>query len=110
MPSYPGDLEQMVLLSVLQLGEEAHAVRVLEELDARAGRRVSRGTIYKTMERLEAKGLVAWEVEEAETGRGGNPRRRFEVTPEGVRTLQASRDALFRLWDGLDHVLGEPNG
>jgi DNA-binding PadR family transcriptional regulator len=109
MGSYLGEFEQLVLLSILQLGDEASALSVLQELDHRAGRRVSRGALYKTLERLEAKGLIAWELEDATPGRGGHPRRFFAVTPEGVSALQQTRDTLFRLWEGLDGVLGEPN-
>jgi PadR family transcriptional regulator, regulatory protein PadR len=108
-PTYPGEFEQMVLLSILQLEGEAYALAVLRELDASTGRRVSRGALYKTLERLEEKGFVEWEVEDATPGRGGHPRRRFKVTPEGVFALQTSRDALHRLWHGLEDVLGRPN-
>lgn len=108
-PIYPGEFEQMVLLSILQLEGHAYALSVLRQLDKSAGRRVSRGALYKTLERLEDKGFVAWEVEEATPGRGGHPRRRFNVTPEGVSALRASRDALYRLWHGLEDVLGRPS-
>ncbi len=57
---------------------------------------------------MEAKGLVCWQVEEATPERGGHPRRLFTVTPQGVEVLRTSRDALFRLWDGLDPILGRP--
>lgn len=107
-PTYPGEFEQMVLLAILRLEGEAFALSVLRELDDQAGRRVSRGALYKTLERLDEKGLVEWEVEETVPGRGGHPRRRFTVTTEGVRALQTSRDALHRLWHGLEGVLGEP--
>jgi len=106
--NYPGEFEQMVLLAVLRLGAGAYALAVLRELDQQAGRRVSRGALYKTLDRMEAKGMVRWQVEEATPDRGGHPRRLFSVTPQGVALLQASRDALFRLWDGLDGVLGKP--
>ena len=69
---------------------------------------MSRGALYKTLDRMEAKGWVEWQQEAATPGRGGHPRRLFQVTPEGVAVLSASRDALLRLWDGLDPVLGEP--
>lgn len=108
-PNYPGEFEQMVLLAILRLEDDAFALPVLRELDKQAGRRVSRGALYKTLERLDEKGLVEWEVEEATPGRGGHPRRRFSVTPTGVRALQTSRDTLHRLWQGLESVLGEPN-
>lgn len=107
MSSFPGDLEQMVMLAVLQCDDTAYALDVLAELESRAGRRIARGTLYKTLDRLEAKGLVAWVLEAAGPERGGLPRRRFSVTPAGIRQLRRSRNALVRMWEGLGAVLGE---
>ena len=106
--NYPGEFEQMVLLSILRLGEGAYALAVLRELDEQAGRRVSRGALYKTLDRMQAKGLVEWRREDPTPDRGGHPRRLFGVTADGVHLLKASRSALFRLWDGLDPILGKP--
>lgn len=106
--AFPGELEQMVLLAILRLGERAHALAILKELDEEAGRRLSRGALYKTLDRMETKGYVAWTQEDATPGRGGHPRRLFRVTAEGVEILRASREALFRLWSGLDPILGRP--
>ena len=106
-PRFLGAFEQMVLLAVLRLKEDAYVVAVLAELDRRAGREVSRGTLNKTLERLEAKGLVEWEADEGPPERGGHPRRWFRVTPRGMVALQDSRAALRRLSEGLDEVLGE---
>ena len=106
--AYPGEFEQMVLLSVLRLEEGAYALAVLRELDREVGRRVSRGALYKTLDRMEAKGLVEWQKEEATPDRGSHPRRLFRVTADGIAVLRASRNALLRLWDGLDPILGEP--
>ena len=108
--SFLGEFEQMVLLSILQLDKEAFALSMLRELDERAGRRVSRGALYKTLERLEVKGLVRWKVEDPIPGRGGHPRRLFQVTGAGVAALRASREALFGLWEGLDGILGGSRG
>jgi PadR family transcriptional regulator PadR len=102
---FPGEFEQMVLLAILRLEDDAHAVAVLGELDAQAGRRVSRGALYKTLDRMEAKGYVAWTVEGATPERGGHPRRLFRVTASGVERLRTSREALMRLWSGLEPVL-----
>jgi len=101
-----GELEQVVLLTILRLEDGAFALAVIREIDGQAGRRVSRGTLYKTIERLAEKGLVEWTVEDATPERGGHPRRRFRVTAFGVAALRASRDTLHRLWHGLDDVLG----
>ena len=105
--SFPSELEQMVLLAILRLGPSAYALAIIRELDRSAGRAVSRGALYKTLERMEAKGYLMWSTEEATPDRGGHPRRLFSVTPVGVELLKNSRNALMRLWDGLDPILGE---
>ena len=106
MSDFPGEFEQMVLLAILRL-DDAFAVAVIDELEATAGRPVSRGALYRTLDRMESKGWVSHEMEVGTPERGGHRRRRFSVTPGGVETLQASRNALHRLWDGLESVLGK---
>jgi PadR family transcriptional regulator PadR len=106
-PRFLGEFEQMVLLAILQLRGDAYAVSVLRELDIRVGRSVSRGTLYKTLERLETKGLVAWALEDGAPERGGHPRRRFTVTAQGAQALHESRAALLKLWEGLEGAEGE---
>jgi DNA-binding PadR family transcriptional regulator len=105
---YLGEFEHMVLLVVLRLREAAFAVSILGELDVRAKRRVARGTLYKTLERLEHKGLLRWEEEAGSPERGGHPRRRFAVTERGMVILRESRAVLDSLWDGLDMIPGDP--
>jgi PadR family transcriptional regulator PadR len=100
-----GEVEQWVLLAVLRLGEKAFALDVLRELDEEAGHVVSRGSLYRTLERLEAKGLSTWELEEGSPARGGHPRRRFRVTAEGVVSLRDARSRLLHLWNGVEGVL-----
>lgn len=104
---FPSEFEHMVLLAILRLGDTAFALAIIRELDRQAGRAVSRGALYKTLERMEAKGYLVWTTEAATPERGGHPRRLFAVTPVGVEVLRTSRDALFRLWEGLDPILGE---
>ncbi|UCG86931.1 MAG: helix-turn-helix transcriptional regulator [Gemmatimonadota bacterium] len=107
--SYIGEFEQMVLLAVLQQGEEAYAIDVRKELESSAQRPVSRGALYRTLDRLEAKGYVTWQLEDGSPipERGGHPMRKFRVTGAGVEALRASRSALLKLWRGLDAVLDE---
>ena len=103
---HPGEFEQMVLLAVLRLGEEAHAVAILSELDQRAGRPVSRGALYKTLDRMEAKAMVGWVLDREDVPeRGGHPRRRFRVTPTGLEALREARLAFARLSEGLEGLL-----
>lgn len=103
--SYLGEFEQLVLLAVLQRQGEAHAPAISDELEAGAGRKVSRGALYATLERLQNKGLLRWEVGAASSERGGHRKRRFEVTADGIEALRAARATLEGMWRGLDDVL-----
>ena len=103
--SHLGEFEQMVLLAILQQDESAFGLEIRSELEESAGRTVSRGAFYTTLDRLEEKGLVTWTTEAPTGARGGAPQRRFRVTKKGIATLRASRQALLKLWRGLDHVL-----
>ncbi len=107
--SYIGEFEQMVLLAILQGGEEANALQIRQELEGSADRTVSKGAFYTTLDRLETKGWVTWESRAPTRERGGLPQRHFRVTPEGIAELRRSREALERLWRGLDSVLS-PSG
>jgi DNA-binding PadR family transcriptional regulator len=104
---YPGELEQMVLLAALQLRESAYAPDIGRELEKSASRRVSRGALYATLDRLEHKGFLRWEIEAATSERGGHRKRLFSVTATGLEVLKASRVALENLWNGLDDVFVE---
>lgn len=105
-PHRLGDFEQLLLLAILRLGEEAHGIRIRELLEDDAERPVSRGALYKTLERLEDKGLITWELSESTPARGGIPRRCFEVSAAGLRALRHSRRILLTMWDGLENALG----
>lgn len=100
-----GEFEQLVLLGLLRLGDEGYALPLREGLNEVAGRKVSRGALYRTLERMEQKEMVAWELEEGSPDRGGHVRRCYRVTEAGVAALRESRNALLDLWDGLEEVL-----
>jgi len=108
-PAYLGEFEQLLLLAVLRVGSGAFAPDVARELEARAGRSVSRGHLYTSLDRLEDKGLLRWKVAAGTAVRDGLPRRAYTVTPAGVAALRASRDVLQRMWRGLDGLLKEPS-
>ena len=66
---------------------------------------MSRGALYTALDRLQRKEMVRWSIEAATSERGGHPKRRFEVTVDGIEALRVSREALLNLWRGLDEVL-----
>lgn len=96
-----GEFELLVLLAVLQAGEGAYGTRILEELRTRGGRSVSRGAVYVTLDRLEAKGYLSSRAEGATPARGGRPRRYYSVRPAGLKVLRNSLDAFARMREGL---------
>lgn len=97
-----GEFELLVLLAILRQADEPYANRVREDLESNAERRVTRGALYRTLDRLETKGLIAWEVEPSETPeRGGHPMRRLFVTDEGREAVEESRAVLMRFFEGL---------
>ncbi len=100
-----GEFEQMLLLAVMRLGNEAYGVRLMEELGTRVGRNVSRGSVYVTLDRMEDKGWISSELSASKPEMGGRPRRIVRVTPEGLADLRKSRAALLDLWEGLEEAL-----
>jgi DNA-binding PadR family transcriptional regulator len=101
-----GEFEQLVLLAILRLENDARVLPLRQRMNDLAGRSVSRGALYRTLDRLEDKGWVAWTLDDADRPeRGGHPARRFRVTRPGIAALRAARHMLLSLWDGLDRVL-----
>jgi PadR family transcriptional regulator PadR len=104
-PAYLGEFEHLLLLTVLRLGVEAYGADIARDLDQRAGRSVSRGALYTSLDRLEAKGYVRWKAAAGTPARNGLPRRVYGVTPGGLAALRDSRSTLQRMWRGLEHLL-----
>lgn len=102
---YLGEFEQMVLLSIMRLGDGAYGLAIRDELESVAGRVPSSGALYTTLDRMEKKGLVESRAGEGSRERGGRPRRYVCVTAEGRELLAHSRNALLALWDGLEGAL-----
>ena len=105
---YLGEFEQQVLLVVLRLREDAFGPAIGRELERRAGRRVSRGALYTTLDRLQDKGLVRWSTVPGTEARDGLPRRLYAISAAGVAAVKAAREVVRRLWDGLDAMLKDP--
>ncbi len=102
-----GEFEHLVLLAVVRLKPRATAAAVRSELISTAGRRVSRGALYATLERLERKGYLTWDTEPAGPARGGVPRRCFRLTVTGLGALQRVRAAMAAMSSGIERLIGE---
>ena len=95
----------MVLMAVLRL-EDPYPVSVRNEIEARTGVELSRGTVYVTLHRLEQRGLVKSELGDPTPLRGGKAKRCFAVTAAGKQALRESRAALKSLSEGIEPLIG----
>ena len=100
--TYLGELEQMILWTVLRLGDDAYGLAVRDQLEQRAGRSVARGAVYTTLDRLVGKGYLGSRLADADANRAGRPRRYFSVTEPGRAALKEARDAFVNVWSGLE--------
>ena len=100
-----GDFEQLVLLGVLRLGDEAYGAAIRQEIHARSGRDVSINAVYTTLDRLEGKGLLrSWEGDPTPQ-RGGRRRKFYALRPAGAAALRQAYRAFTAMADGLEGEL-----
>jgi len=104
--NYLGEMELMVLLAIVRLGDYAYGVPISKELLLIARREVSIGSIYAALERLEGKGFVSSSLGEPTPQRGGRAKRYFRVSPRGLRAIRTTRVALTGLWKGVPALKG----
>jgi PadR family transcriptional regulator, regulatory protein PadR len=102
MPGGLGEFEQMVLLAILHVKGEAYGVPIVEEIERRTGRSVSRAAVYVTLRRLEERGLLTSWMSEPTRERGGKARRCVRVEPQGIELLRETREAMDRMWGDLN--------
>lgn len=102
-----GELETLILLAVLRLGDGAYGVSVKDEIRERTGRKLTRGAVYSALRRLEAKGLLQGTLGEPTPERGGRAKRFLEVTDAGLDAVRGATRDLDRMRAGLDELLVE---
>jgi DNA-binding PadR family transcriptional regulator len=95
------ELEQLVLLALLRLGDTAYGVSITRELADRANRVVNFATVYKALIRLETEGLVEGRLGEPTHERGGRRKRYYRLLPAGRAALAESLDAIRRMSQDL---------
>ena len=97
-----GDFEQLVLLGVLRLEDQAYGAAIRQEIHRRSGRDVSINAVYTTLDRLESKGLLRSWVGEPTAQRGGRRRKFYALRPAGVTALRHAYRAFTAMADGLE--------
>jgi DNA-binding PadR family transcriptional regulator len=99
--TFLGEFEQIVLLAVIHLGDDAYGATIRCEIETRARRPVSIGAAYATLDRLVEKGYLRAREEAGGPDRGGRVRRFFTVTTSGIGALEEARDLQTRMWAGI---------
>ena len=98
-----GRFEELVLLALVRLRENAYGVTIRREIADRTGRDVSFGAVYTTLDRLERKGYVLSRMGDPTPERGGRAKKYFRLEAPGIRALNESRETVARM-GGLIHV------
>jgi DNA-binding PadR family transcriptional regulator len=99
-----GEFEEVVLLIVAILHENAYGVSVMEEIENQTGRKINISAVHSALDRLESKGFLKSEVGGATAERGGRRKRFFRITVAGQQTLDAIREQRNRLHDQIPNL------
>lgn len=99
-----GEFEELVLLTVAVLQEEAYGVEIKRELERRLKQRLSVGSIQSALKRMEEKGFLKSALGEATQKRGGKRKRIYTITRYAEKVLAELRDIRSRLWDAMPQL------
>lgn len=98
MKGYLGEFEELVLLTIANLREEAYGVAIMEDINTRANRKLSIGALHSTITRLEEKGYITSYMGEHTPERGGRRKRYFQLTQTAVSMLMEMKSLRDQLW------------
>jgi len=98
-----GEFEQVVLLTLVRLKDQAYGRAIRQEIADRTGRDVGIGSIYSTLDRLEEKGHISSTLGDPTPKRGGRAKRYYRLERSGFLALKRMQEMYARLWDGLLH-------
>jgi len=104
---YLGQLELMVLMSVMCPSRDAYGVQISRDIAEKSGRAVALASVYAALERLERKGFVTSSLGQPTAERGGKARTYFKPTPAGILEARAAHDTLMRLSGELPAFKGQ---
>ena len=101
-----GEFEELVLLIVLILQEEAYVLRIKDEVFAQVKRNVAMGALHSTLSRLEKKEFLSSEMSGATQERGGRRKRIYSLTGAGKEVLKEAKEQRQMLWKQIpDYAL-----
>lgn len=105
MKNYIGEFEELVLLTIASLGDEAYGISIKESIEERASRTISIGALHSTITRLEDKGLIRSWMGAPTAERGGRRKRHFQLTHAGKVSVHEMKKLRDELWKISKHTL-----
>lgn len=102
-----GEFEEIVILTVGILNNEAYSVAIKDEIEARLTRSVSMGALHTALLRLEDKGYLKSYSGESTEERAGRPRRYFEITALGKKAMLYAKETREQLWKAIPKAVLE---
>lgn len=105
MGQAPGEQEQLILLSLLRLGDEAYGMTIKAEIERRTGRQLYVGAIYTALSRLEKRDYVSSWIGDPTPERGGRRRKHYRLEKAGAEALARVWDAYRSMSDGIEDQL-----
>jgi PadR family transcriptional regulator, regulatory protein PadR len=103
--TYLGEFEELVLLAVGILYDEAYGISVKIEIEKQTGRSINISAVHTALHRLEEKEFVKSRFGEAMEVRGGKRKRLFTLTKLGIQTLKVSQELRAQMWSSLPKVI-----
>ncbi|NOT74978.1 MAG: PadR family transcriptional regulator [Cyclobacteriaceae bacterium] len=104
-----GEFEEVVILTIGILNNEAYSVSIKDEIESRLSRSVSMGALHTALKRLEDKGYLKSYAGEATEERAGRPKRYFEITAMGKKAMQYSKETRDELWRAIPKTIFQMN-
>ena len=98
-----GEFEELVLLTVVVLQEDAYGVEIKRELEERLNEKLSVGSIQSALKRMEQKGFLTSAFGEATKKRGGKRKRIYTATTYAHKVLQEMKDIRSKLWASINN-------
>lgn len=98
---YLGEFQEIIMLAILVLDDNAYGVSIKKELKKRLNRDCSRGALHTALMRLQEKGLITSEMGGADAKRGGRRKRYYTVTNKGKVALKEAKDMRDQMWQAI---------
>lgn len=101
--------EELILLTVWKLNDNAYGVTVRENMINATGKNYSIGSIYVPLDRLVRKGLLKAAQGKPTKERGGMSKRYYSLTKKGIKVLNESRKLYESMWNDISQLADPTN-